>query len=117
MATYTPYVHNGIPLSFNGSMMFYKTDVSEGGGSSTLLNGLIAYYKLDETEGTTAYDETANNLDGTVDAAINEIGKLGQCYKFNGTDDEVIMGDASALKPTGAFTMACWYKQYLYGVQ
>lgn len=81
--------------------------------ASTLLNGLVGYWKLDETEGTTAHDETANNLDGTTDATINQTGKIGKCYSF-ASGQEVGMGTSSTLKPTAGLSISAWFQQYLY---
>lgn len=89
------------------------TSTSTTTGVTDLLDSLIGYWKLDETEGTTAYDETANNLDGTTDATINQTGKIGKCYSFT-TGQEVGMGTSALLKPTSAFTLAAWFKQYSY---
>jgi len=80
--------------------------------SASLLNGIVAYWKLDESSGD-AIDETGNN-NGTVDATQNEGGVIGTSYGFDGSLDEIDLGNDSSLKPTDGLTVSCWFKQYLY---
>ncbi len=52
-------------------------------------SGLVAYYNFNETSGTTLNDSTANNYDGTVDAAgsndWDSSGYIDGCLDFDGT--------------------------------
>jgi len=60
-----------------------------GGTSNGLLNNLISCYELDETSGSTAYDSHGSN-DGTINGAtINQTGKIGKAFDFDGTDDYI----------------------------
>lgn len=75
-------------------------------GIMALTDNLIAYYKLDETSGSTAVDELATN-DGTITGAtVNQAGKIGTAYSFDGSGDRVSMVSGVS----GNFTATCWVK-------
>ncbi|MFX1248547.1 MAG: DUF2341 domain-containing protein, partial [Promethearchaeota archaeon] len=66
-------------------------------------------HHFDETTGTTSYDSTSNNEDGTIMGSISlEVtGKIGNSYQFNDTSLDQKVG----LPPLGtlnAFTMEIW---------
>lgn len=78
---------------------------------TTLRNGLISCWEFDETAGTTAYDSTANNHDGTiVNATINQTGKLNTAYLYNGTSSQINFTSASAFQNLPAVTVSAWVK-------
>ncbi len=59
-----------------------------------LTSGLYLYFPFNETSGTTVYDYSGNSRTGTFAAtstnpAINQTGKVGKAYKFDGTNDYV----------------------------
>jgi hypothetical protein len=56
-----------------------------------LIDNCVAYYKFDETSGSTADNaEGTASYDGTISGAtINQTGKMGKAFSFDGTDDEV----------------------------
>lgn len=59
-------------------------------GKTTLRRGLVGVWEFDEASGSTAY--CANNalLDATNNGAtVNQTGKIGKCYDFDGSDDYV----------------------------
>ena len=72
---------------------YFFEDYGEGDGTSyeNLVNttGLVSYYKLDETSGTTAIDSHGTNNGTTTGAVVNQAGKLGTAYDFDGTDDHI----------------------------
>jgi len=54
-----------------------------------LINGLVSYYSMEETSGSTMYDKVGAN-NGTISGAtINQTGKVGKCYSFDGVNDRV----------------------------
>lgn len=56
-----------------------------------LMKNLVGVWEFDETSGTTAIDAFGEN-DGTVSGAtINQTGKIGKCYDFDGVDDMVVL--------------------------
>ncbi len=74
---------------------------------------LVGWWKLDETSGTVAHDSSGHGHDGTVSAndtwTTGEIG--GALLIGNGPNDgsdEVDVGDAAELEPTGSMTIAAW---------
>ncbi|MFX1398603.1 MAG: LamG-like jellyroll fold domain-containing protein [Promethearchaeota archaeon] len=72
-------------------------------------------YKLDETSGTTAYDLGTIPVDGTcVDALIDQAGKIGRCYHFDGNDSVSFPSDSS-FTFTDQITLSAWIKPDKYG--
>lgn len=51
--------------------------------------GPVAHWKLDEGSGSTAYDSTINNNDGTIYGATYVTGKYNSALSFDGVDDYV----------------------------
>ena len=78
--------------------------------------GPIGYWKFDEMEGTTAYDSSGNELNGTLGGGTQsyeptwEIGVYGSALKFDGTDDYVSMGNPSELDLVNAGTVSAWVR-------
>jgi len=72
--------------------------------------GPVAQWKMDEGEGTTAYDSTNNNNDGTISGAAWVEGKYGSALSFDGVNDYVNAGTNSVLNLTAALTVEAWVK-------
>ncbi|RLJ10179.1 MAG: hypothetical protein DRP15_00895, partial [Candidatus Aenigmatarchaeota archaeon] len=51
--------------------------------------GPVAHWRFDEGSGSTVYDSTSNNNDGTINGASWVTGKYGAALKFDGVDDYV----------------------------
>jgi hypothetical protein len=73
--------------------------------------------KYDQTHSLTAYwnlDSNSNSqvgsFNGTDTAITYGTGKFGNCAIFNGTTSKIVLTDTALLKPTGAFTIGCWFK-------
>lgn len=67
------------------------------------------YWKLDETSGTTAYDSSGNNLNGTLNnGPVWVPGIVGNCLEFDGSNDYINLGNPAALQFTGAMTVSAW---------
>ena len=69
---------------------------------------LVALWHFDENSGTTAYDSTENNNDGTISGASLVDGKLGKALSFDG-NDYVIVPDSLLLEPD-KITVEAWVK-------
>lgn len=70
--------------------------------------GPVAHWKFDEGSGTTAYDETENNNDGTLfNSPTWTTGKYGSALDFDGTDDYAAIGD---LGVGNNYTAEAWIK-------
>ena len=63
--------------------------------------GPVGYWNFDEGSGTTAYDLTENNNDGTLKSSALD---------FDGVNDHVDMGNDTSLKITGDITIEAWVK-------
>jgi hypothetical protein len=79
----------------------------------------VAYWKLDEGQGTTAYDSTANGLNGTLVSGPTVFTEdrciAGKCYWSDGVGDYFDMGavdgsNNTKLNITGAMTVSFWYR-------
>jgi len=75
-------------------------------------NPPVAHWKFDEGGGTTAYDESANNNDGTlVNHAKFVPGKIGKAVQFDGTDDYVdIPNNTLSNQAATGMTFSAWVK-------
>jgi len=83
------------------------------GATPNLRSGLVHYWKFEETTGTTCYDETSSNADGTnTSVTINQTGKVGQCYQYNGTSGITIIPttDVNFNALTESYTFSFWIK-------
>jgi hypothetical protein len=73
--------------------------------------GPIAHWKFDEGEGTTAYDYTNNNNDGTLtNGPTWAEGRYGSAVNFDSTDDYIDAGENDSLNITNAITIEAWVK-------
>jgi hypothetical protein len=82
----------------------------------------VAHWRFDEGGGPTAYDDSTNNNDGTLNAgtlgsntAVGQMwtaqGKIGAALECDGTDDYVSVGDKSDWAfGTNPFTITLWAK-------
>jgi len=74
-----------------------------------LREGLVGYWPLDETSGTTAYDESVSGYNGTiVGATINQTGKVGQAISFDGND--TITTSWTGISGANSRTASAWFK-------
>jgi len=89
----------------------------------------IAHWRFDEGEGTTLYDDSDNNNDGTlslgslgqtsagsikIDANTawynGRVGKQNYSLNFDGSDDYVSVADTDNLSFNGEISITCWFK-------
>ena len=68
----------------------------------------VAHWKMDEGSGSTIYDETDNNNDGTISGATWVDGKHGSALNFDGTDDYAAVTDNNILDITNRITVETW---------
>jgi len=72
-----------------------------------VIDGLIGSWHLDEGSGTTAYDSSGNDNDGTIYGGATWVdGKFGKALNFDGSDDYVNCGNNFVLED---FTI-CWWE-------
>lgn len=65
----------------------------------TLLSDTYVYYKFEETSGTSANDETANNKDATISGVTFEAtGKSNKCFYYNDAADYVVTPSLTSVK-------------------
>ncbi|MBI4712536.1 MAG: LamG domain-containing protein [Planctomycetes bacterium] len=72
----------------------------------------MGYWPLGEGTGTTTYDRSGNNNNGTLtNGPIWTTGRYGNACSFDGTDDSVIVPDSALWNiATGDFTIELWVK-------
>ncbi|MFA5099135.1 MAG: LamG domain-containing protein, partial [Candidatus Paceibacterota bacterium] len=95
------------------------TGLYELGTNLTLLpldygdTSLVGYWKFDEGSGTTAYDASGHNNNGTLtNGPTYTTGKVGSyALSFDGTDDWVNIGNGSIINfGTGNFSIVFYFK-------
>jgi len=68
-------------------------------------------WHFDENSGTTAYDTSGNDNDGTITGASWTDGKFDKALSFDGNDDYVDVPDSASLDITGSFSLEAWIIQ------
>jgi hypothetical protein len=116
------YHYYGNPAASDGTVtsQFAQSTTSPSGGSITSgteekSTGPVLSWSLDDGQGTTTQDSSANNLDGTVTAAVwktEDMCVSGKCLFFDGTNDEVTISDDDKLDVTDSsdFTISLWVR-------
>ena len=92
---------------FIGIIVFFF--VCKVNSQSTLLTGLEEYYKFDETSGQ-AIDCKGVNNSSSVDATQGIIGKINNCYSFNGTTNKITFADHAnwTINQTTDLSISAW---------
>jgi hypothetical protein len=84
--------------------------------TSTLTNGLAGHWTFDgkNVVGGVALDSSVSgnngNLINIATSSFYSIGKIGQGFNFDGTDDYIDLGNPASLNITGAITFGAWVK-------
>ncbi len=76
---------------------------------SRIYSSAVAAWHFDEGTGSTVYDETNNDYDGTINGAIWTTGKFGKALNFDGIDDYVNVNNM-VFNPNVDFTLKAWVK-------
>ena len=77
---------------------------------SSLLRGLQGYWNLNESTGN-ALDSTSNaNHLANVGSTLNQAGKIGTCWQFDGNNNLVYKDNVTVLSPTDALSISFWFK-------
>jgi len=76
--------------------------------------GLVGYWKFDEGSGTTAYDSSGYNNNGTLyNNPTWTTGKVGGALSFDGVNEYVDAGNRESFNMSNAITIAAWiYPRY-----
>ncbi len=76
-----------------------------------LTYGLVSAWELNETSGTGVVDSYGSNHGTVKGATINQVGKIGQCFQFNGANSYVSIPHSASLNPNGQdFSVNVWVK-------
>jgi fibronectin type 3 domain-containing protein len=77
--------------------------------SNTATPGLVASFGFNEGSGTTVFDSSGSNNNGTLTSATwTATGKFGSALSFNGTSSWVTVSDAASLDLTNGLTLEAW---------
>ena len=74
-----------------------------------VIDGVVGSWHFDEGSGTTAYDSSGNNYDGTINGATWVDGKFGKALSYDGDDDYVDTADISEIELHDA-SFVVWVK-------
>lgn len=94
-------------------MTFMARDLLMGGaGNGVAISdpnhpNMIAMFTMDNISGSTLFDETSNNVDGTIVGATAVSGKVGDSLSFDGNDT---VKHSTWSVPSGSFAIAVWLK-------
>jgi len=72
------------------------------------IDGLNASWHFDEGEGTTAYDTSGNDNDGTIYGASWTDGKFGKALSYDGSNDYVDYGSDESFNMSDKFAIVLW---------
>ena len=104
-----------IPGSSTKTIYMYYGNLSatsESNATNTfirVIDGVVGSWHFDEGSGTTAYDTSGNDNDGTIYGATWTDGKFGKALSFDGVDDYVEVPDSDSLD-LQTLTLEVWNK-------
>ncbi len=80
------------------------------GVASAAAPGLVAAYGFEESSGTSALDASGQGNAGSLvnGTARTTQGRFGSALSFDGTNDSVLVSDASSLNPSTGMTLEAW---------
>ena len=70
-----------------------------------------ALWHFNENTGGTTADATTNGNTGTLNGPVWTTGRFGAGLSFDGTNDYVLVNDASSLDIAGELTLEAWIKR------
>jgi glucose/arabinose dehydrogenase len=87
-----------------------NTTTSAGIAVTVSNSNLVAAFGFNENTGTTAFDNSGNNNNGTLAGGPvwNVAGRFGAAIQFDGVDDLVNINDANSLDLTNGMTIEAW---------
>jgi len=103
-----------IPTSGTTIYLYYGNSSvsSESNAQNTfirIIDGVVGNWHFDEGSGSTAYDSSGNDNDGTLTNGPQWVdGKYGKALSFDGSDDYVDCGTDESLNITDAITIEAW---------
>ena len=78
---------------------------------------LEAYWKLDESSGRVAEDASGKQLNGRFNKEPNRVsGVAGRAVRFDGANDYIDFGHATALRLAGSMTISAWVNSMSFPV-
>jgi hypothetical protein len=108
--TKTIYLYYGNPTAQSESSIA-NTFIREIDGAQPLRLCI----PMDEGSGSTVYDQSGNNFNGTIYGATWTQGRYGNALSFDGVDDYIDFGTAPSLSGTTDFSVAFWLKSTFTG--
>ncbi len=86
-----------------------NTGASQAQGGSRLDSGLAGYWRMDDGSGTSATDASTNGNTGTLtNGPTWTTGQMGSAVSFDGTDDNISIGNISMYDGRDDFAITAW---------
>ena len=109
--------HSGTELDSGSSGLVNQTDASDelpdGGSTSGWfdMSGSALLLHMNDESGTVV-DSSGNSIVGTPAGGVTfqRDGQLGTAFQFDGSDDEIGLGNPASLQLTGAMSISFWIK-------
>ena len=106
----SPYIATNSVMMVRESAFSIDSNFSSTFAAEEAGGGPVAYWKFDEGTGTTAYDSTTNQNNGTISGATWQTEDMcisGECLSFDGNNDYINIG---TIKHLPTFTLGAWIK-------
>ncbi len=77
---------------------------------ASLKTNLASHFSAEETSGSTAYDSHGGNNGTIYNCTLNQTGKIGKCFSYNGSNSRIIIPDSSIYDNNGNITFNVWVR-------
>jgi hypothetical protein len=94
-----------ISLTYDGTSFYAVLVKNFKANPST---GAVLVYEMDETSGTTAVAAVGTNGTLSGGTLVNQTGKVGKAYTFDGVDDDFATNITGGLLSSSAFSISFW---------
>ena len=103
-----------ILVAYNGQIDKARTAKTlqwAGSVNHSLGDRAVGVWTFDNITGTTVYDDSGNNNNGTIyNGAIQVDGVVGKAMSFDGVNDYILVPDSVSLSPLQGITIELWVK-------
>jgi hypothetical protein len=96
-----------VPTTTTTTAVPTTTTTTTISGSTTLKTGLISVWEMEETGGTIAYDSYASNNLIISGATLNQVGKIGKAFSYDGTN---YLYSSSRIVTGFPYSISAWIK-------
>jgi len=99
-----------LPVLIIASFFVFADPTPKTSITASIQDGLVGYWNMDSNDiyGSTLYDKSGIENNGTIYGATSTLGKIKQALSFDGEDDYVEVPDNSTLDITDEITIEVW---------